>query len=935
MPIGFERRDLTQDPLATITPQVNPVPLSPVKTPNPASFKDVGEGGRVLSQLLGDAGAVIGQYYDRRAKESEIEGKMAYYAGKTEQEIAASGNMYTIRGFTAVKTATAAEELKAASLAELEATDYQLTPDAYRAKQMQRFSTLLQESGDDPTVQSVLSSHADNIMPALAAQHAKLHNAWKMKETEDSEFAFIDSIANGVDPDDVKRQRLRERSEAGATGLPEVYEKALKTKALEYQLGTKKSKVYAEALATRPATADSLEKTPPTQFLQLVRKHESGDNYNVANGSRPVPFTTMTINQVLAWQDSDANTNGKATHAAGAYQFIRSTLDETRKSLGLSGDELFDEAMQDRLAMARMVTRGYGSPISEDTLINNLSNEWAALKGTQGAGAYDGLSGNVATVEPAQVRAALRGGLTAASLSDSLLHEHGLDPDDVARLVKSYNAVEKEEQDKFNAQRILHEKQIIDTARNLADLPSALKELQQIKEQYGYSDGWAESLAGRALSAVNQAEKDLEKESSIRTALSENALGTRTVDEQRKAMEIVRTEAAKQYNPDVHGNTDADKSKFIQEAVISAAVANNIVDPITKDTIATQLSGQLLSKDGKVKPEVLGAYMQVRELIKQGGEVYASQYFGKAAEVINTAIEFDDGNMDAANALVTAQDVIERERAGSSTPVELNPKQIGKAVDDLLDELDPSWLYYFSTKHATPAGFGGPLSPDTEFEEYRETFKDNPDNIERLHGLIKGYATRNVQAGQPEKSAIKSAMQEAARRAEIVGGSLLVSGPSSTIREDAGMKNDTSVNAFEAATFDYIKKIGPSEWGMDASGEWPIDRSFWNRVTNPLTSDAEARMENLIANAYYNPNTKTVNITLWADAARTKVTSPRAIPVSDIGDLWNSEEAITERSSAGVRKQIERASVATADWLQTHGQTFVSSMNMSSQYIGK
>lgn len=140
---------------------------------------------------------------------------------------------------------------------------------------------------------------------------------------------------------------------------------------------------------------DSLTQTGAGPLLSLIRRVESTDNYNIANGMRPVNFTGMTINQVLAWQERDEVTNGDKSAAAGAYQIIRETLIGLKRDMGLTGNELFDERMQDRMAMVLLRQRGYddfrSGRMSAEQFMRELSLEWAALpKDASGVGSHDG-----------------------------------------------------------------------------------------------------------------------------------------------------------------------------------------------------------------------------------------------------------------------------------------------------------------------------------------------------------------------------------------------------------------------------------------------------------------------------------------------------------------------------------------------------------------
>ncbi len=146
-------------------------------------------------------------------------------------------------------------------------------------------------------------------------------------------------------------------------------------------------------------------------LLDMISRHESGGNYNIVYGGSEMNLTGMTVNEVLQWQRQTIN-NGSPSSAAGRYQIINKTLAGLKTEMGLSGNEIFDEEMQDRMATVLLERRGYSSylrgDISEERFMRNLSQEWAALpRDMTGRGYYDGDGLNRALTSPQAVLAAL------------------------------------------------------------------------------------------------------------------------------------------------------------------------------------------------------------------------------------------------------------------------------------------------------------------------------------------------------------------------------------------------------------------------------------------------------------------------------------------------------------------------------------------------
>lgn len=99
----------------------------------------------------------------------------------------------------------------------------------------------------------------------------------------------------------------------------------------------------------------------------------------------PVELTKMTVNQVrelqsqmLAHPDNKWNSS-----AVGRYQIVGDALDTLIGKMGLSGDELFDKDLQDRMALQLLERRGLskwrGGSMSDREFLGNLADEWQSF----------------------------------------------------------------------------------------------------------------------------------------------------------------------------------------------------------------------------------------------------------------------------------------------------------------------------------------------------------------------------------------------------------------------------------------------------------------------------------------------------------------------------------------------------------------------------
>ncbi|RWO97219.1 MAG: hypothetical protein EOQ98_19500 [Mesorhizobium sp.] len=121
-------------------------------------------------------------------------------------------------------------------------------------------------------------------------------------------------------------------------------------------------------------------------FLDLIGKAEGTDKgrgYNETLGYGAFTggdrnLVSMTLNEIgdLQRQMLANPANNFNSSALGRYQITGRTLNGLRDQLGLSGNELFDEKMQDRLAMQLASRRGAD--------VGGLRNEWEGLRNVDG-----------------------------------------------------------------------------------------------------------------------------------------------------------------------------------------------------------------------------------------------------------------------------------------------------------------------------------------------------------------------------------------------------------------------------------------------------------------------------------------------------------------------------------------------------------------------
>lgn len=176
---------------------------------------------------------------------------------------------------------------------------------------------------------------------------------------------------------EAKHKRIISGSQVGSISEKDK-EEARKTKR---QLQHKE-----EARKTKKQTQQRQQNLNDVGVFGLIGQLESRSDYNtMAGGENKKQLTSMTINEVLQYQ----NSRGRNMKAAGKWQIMPNTLRGLKKSMNLTGEELFTPEMQDRmafeLAMNRKGYRQFANATGNEKLAlmgaaqNDLAKEWASM----------------------------------------------------------------------------------------------------------------------------------------------------------------------------------------------------------------------------------------------------------------------------------------------------------------------------------------------------------------------------------------------------------------------------------------------------------------------------------------------------------------------------------------------------------------------------
>lgn len=173
-----------------------------------------------------------------------------------------------------------------------------------------------------------------------------------------------------------------------------------------------------ENASSDPASnTDQIDKTVTdgvvSPLLDLIGRAEGAGYGTVYGGSRIATdgeITGKTVGEILNWQDRSVAA-GSISSATGRYQVLRATLRDRVNAGVISTSDVYNPALQDKIAISLLERRGLNrflaGDLSTEGFANNLSKEWASLPVVSGPKAgysyYDGLAGNKSRVSTTDV----------------------------------------------------------------------------------------------------------------------------------------------------------------------------------------------------------------------------------------------------------------------------------------------------------------------------------------------------------------------------------------------------------------------------------------------------------------------------------------------------------------------------------------------------
>ena len=154
-----------------------------------------------------------------------------------------------------------------------------------------------------------------------------------------------------------------------------------------------------------PLSQSSVSGGTSGALLDLIAAPESSGNYNAwygHAGQDRVDLARLSVDDIRDLQADLVRANGGS--AIGRYQLLDDTVDGLIDRLGLTGNERFTPALQDRMALELARDAGMEAwvdgRISDARFAGNLAEIWAGLpRGASNQSYYEGIQGNRATVD--------------------------------------------------------------------------------------------------------------------------------------------------------------------------------------------------------------------------------------------------------------------------------------------------------------------------------------------------------------------------------------------------------------------------------------------------------------------------------------------------------------------------------------------------------
>lgn len=378
--------------------------------------------------------------------------------------------------------------------------------------------------------------------------------------------------------------------------------------------------------------------------MDILMEGESAGNYNAHygnSGNKTVKFTEMTITDVRAWQRNHINSGG-AGSAVGKYQLTPATFDRAIREMGINPQTtVFTPEVQDQIGWHLfMNVRGgkdwLAGKVSTEAFADRLAHEWAALKRSNGTGAYDGDGKNMATMSFGKTVAALEqfkaqfapylsektaaaGGTGVSLTTDDAFW--GAEPDAVAEKVN--NSEEGYGIANYEAREIFVEEKIEEIASN----PQAAED-PTLDDQLRHANLSREQTE-RVHEARNEARQRLEAERRHQETIQRKELSAQTLSTIIEPTEE-NLQALYQVNPELSVNI-RDRITSVTPSFFNPRHFLNTFDPSVDDAeeqiVTAFFGGQIDGNAAKAAMGQIETYRKTEPVFGDPGKSAAINYY--------------------------------------------------------------------------------------------------------------------------------------------------------------------------------------------------------------------------------------------------------------------------------------------------------------------
>lgn len=906
---GSATREVVNDPLSpNLGAFKAPVQIQGGGVGGVASYDTsrIGAGQRAIADLLGSVSTVYETYLEKKKDQWELDGKLAYAQGKTEDEIRSSGNKYTLGGFLAMDVRTKSNEFFQNSMQQIETVDKTIDPNEYRNRLSKTYADLSERvsSSSDPFVKQLLAANAEETMPKLMEAQTKAHNSWRESQIYES---FIGLGLSEAGRPDIDMETLNETLSINP-GLSEER--------------------FNQARSDIVATAATLGNKKPFEALGISER----DKVKMQTQGAGVPAGLVSAIMMTESRGKRYGKDGKLLTSPKGAKGEMQVMDGTNTDPGFGVRPAADNSPEER---ARVGRDYLGAMLKR----YNQSPELAAAAYNAGPGTVDDhiakvgdpTKGEIPILEfvkslpfaetrkyvkdvmsrwkPDMVNEAVAASEVDADYATMIsLTKQGFNPAQIKSIINSLDQYEAKRSTEFSKDRILTEQSIYESVLANGNYEAALDTIQKVKDERGYSDAWANAQANSAQSAMEKYVKSNGELRSRQSAIVNGTVRTLSPADQAKAIDENRVAIAEELIAQGIDPASSEGQAAIKAKQREFLIRNSVVDEKWKGEMSANLSGTLLTKGGQVSEGALEAYLDYMNIAKEASPGFANQFLDADAQKLVALAETYDSGMNSELALKTAIDVMEMSKSERYTaPKTAVPAEIGAIADKKIDELNPSFWAFFSKYQSAD-------TLDISDQDISKA-KSNPALKSMLTAETNRILAADTSRSMKPEAAANLAMKNIQGKVELLpGGNLAFSGRSSSIRKDMGFPEANSNNFVHSVMSEYLAHHGKAYFGQIYVGrtedadtqakiykaahksdpDVPSEDSRWlvGRTRDAITGTPD----NLYIN--YNPDSKSFTVDLWVDddmGNKVLLGNSVSIPAADLGN-WAKSQKVDERS---------------------------------------